>query len=97
MIDLDDILPSSKQRLGLLENLYSSSIVISVNGQTNNLNIIKNRWGEKKDNLTISEVIDLFANLLCQVKYNGRMTMFQEGMKQKLIEQITKTLSLKRW
>lgn len=48
----------------------------------------KNRFGVVNGKLTLDETIDVVSELLVRVKLDGRMDLFQEGMKTQLKEAI---------
>ena len=86
-----------KNKPSALQQLYSAELALCVEARTGKLNLVKSRRGDAKYDLSLKEAIDLLSHILCKVKYNGRMELFQAGMQQKLIEQITNTLKSGRW
>lgn len=76
------------------QQLYTSNIVVSLD-MNNNISIIKNRYENiKKSNLNVKESIDILLDMFCRMIYDGRMEMFQEATKIKLIKMIMKELKI---
>lgn len=76
------------------QQLYTSNIVVSLD-MNNNISIIKNRYENiKKSNLDVKESIDILLDMFCRMIYDGRMEMFQEATKIKLIKLIMKELKI---
>lgn len=72
--------------------LYESILTLSLNYKSQII-IIKDRHYGIKGKVDISIAIEKMAEMLCKAKFGNSMDMFQETMKQKLIEVITDVLS----
>lgn len=70
---------------------YKANIIVSIDYKSK-LNVIKNRYSPEKGNISLYEAVEIFSDMLSQAAFDGRMDMFQEGMKIQLIDTITKTL-----
>lgn len=71
--------------------IYDATIVLSLDYK-NKIAIIKDRKTEIVGPIKIETAVKKMAEMLCKVKFDGSMDMFQETMKQKLIEVITDVL-----
>lgn len=74
-----------------ITGLYESIIAIVLDHK-NQINIIKHRYASKEQNLSINTTIDVMMDMLCRMIFNGRMELFQEGMKIKLCEALNEIL-----
>ena len=70
---------------------YTANIIISID-YNSRLNLIKDRFRPKKGDISLFEAVEIFSDMLCQAAFDGRMEIFQEGMKIQLIDTITKTI-----
>jgi hypothetical protein len=73
-------------------SIYDALIILSLDYK-HNIHILKDRWGNPCQNIDIEIAIEKTADMLTKAKFGNSMDMFQEGMKQKLIEVITDVLS----
>lgn len=71
--------------------LYESSIALVLDYR-NNINLLKHKYEKLDHDLTINRTVDIMMDMLCRMIYQGRMDLFQEGMKIKLCEAIIKVL-----
>lgn len=55
----------------------------------NHVVLHKNRYGKTKGQLNLDETIEILTDIIVRVKFDGRMDLFQEGMKKQLKEAIT--------
>ena len=74
-----------------LTGLYEANIAIVLN-HLNQIDIIKHRHEKREKNLSIDKTIDVMMDMLCRMIFNGRMELFQEGMKIKLCEALNEIL-----
>lgn len=82
----------SDYRQSFTMKMYQASIVISL-AREGKIEIIKNRWGPPKtEDVSTEEVIDIITTILAKHLFCDRMDIFQEGLKQQLIEVINKTI-----
>lgn len=79
--------PTSRKSL-----LYDATIALSLDYK-NKIAIIKDRKTGVVGPIKIETAVKKMAEMLCKVKFDGSMDMFQEIMKQKLIEVMTDVLS----
>lgn len=70
---------------------YKSNIIVSIDYKSK-LNLIKDRYRGNTGEVSLYEAVEIFSDMLSQAAFDGRMVMFQEGMKIQLIDTITKTL-----
>jgi len=73
------------------QKMYEANIVISLDHK-NRINIIKSRFEKPKSNLNKDEIIEVLIDTLCKYLYDGRMDVFQEGMKIQLKDAVKRTL-----
>ena len=73
-----------------LKQLHESTIIISINYK-NELYCLKNRTG-KYGEITLEEAKELMMDMLCKKIYDGRLDMFQDGLKRELIKAINKVI-----
>ena len=66
-------------------------IIIGIDNQSK-INIMKNIFKPKKGELSLYEAVEIFSEMLSKAAFDGKMDMFQEGMKIQLIDAITKTI-----
>ena len=72
--------------------LYESNIVISLDHK-NNISILKDRYSGINKNLSTAEVIEILSRILSLYMFKGRMGIFQEAMKIRLVEKINDIIS----
>jgi len=76
----------------LFDKVLKAHIVISLN-HNNSLEIIKNRYdGITGPNVPIKEAIKIFSKILSILIFKNERHMFQEGMRIRLIKQLSKTM-----
>jgi len=73
------------------EILYNSDIVLSVK-HDGTIHIIKNRYDATTGVKPLGTVIDIMSRMLACAMFKGHLKMFQEGLKQKLVKEISKIL-----
>lgn len=71
--------------------LYEAIIALTLD-HLNNINIVKHRDETPQHNISIDKTVEIMMDMLCRMMYKGRMDLFQEGMKIKLIESINEIL-----
>ena len=86
--------PPARLRGGLLESLYNAKIVLSIDCE-NKFEILKHRYREHGE-IGIVDTINVMADMLAKYIFNGSMEMFQEEIKQELIEAMSKVISDKK-
>ncbi len=69
-------------RQGRSERHFRSNIVLYLDCK-NGVYIAKNRYGPH-GKVSTKELIDILCHILCEHIFNGRMQLFQEGMKWRL-------------
>ena len=72
-------------------SIYDSTMVLSLDYH-NNIQLIKNRYGQNIKDMSTDESVDIMMDMLCRMVFRGRMELFQEGMKQNLCEAVKETL-----
>lgn len=77
-----------EKRLSEVELLRTSVFLLGLM-QNNRVVLHKNRYGVVKGQLTLNETIEILTDIIVRVKFDGRMDLFQEGMKKQLKEAIT--------
>jgi len=74
------------------EKVYSAIQILSLDHDYE-LKLLKSRYTTvTKKPLSVNESINIMADMLCKMLYNGSMELFQEGMKIKITEAIRKTI-----
>ena len=73
-----------------LERTHSASLILYVD-RIDGVHIAKNRYGPS-GNVNTECLVDILSHILAEQVFDGRMVMFQEGMKIKLIKAMTKII-----
>jgi len=73
-----------------LERTYSANLILYID-HIDGVYIAKNRYGPT-GNVNTECLIDILSHILAERVFDGRMVMFQEGMKRKLIKAMTKII-----
>ncbi len=81
----------SVTRPTITEKIYGAHYVLMMDRHYQ-LDIVKNRWSEKKGPVGLTHAIDVCAEILCQQKFKGQTILFQEGMKLDLVKEMEKIL-----
>ncbi len=76
----------------LMTEVANSEIVITQTSLSYALNIIKNKWGEKGNNIDIEKFSYIVGRMIAQKFFSGLHNMFQEGMAQEIQEAIEKAV-----
>lgn len=61
-------------------DLYRANLAFIIDSR-GRMDIIKNRFEEPKQNLSLEDAIDLFSTILAKARYKGITKVFEEGMK----------------
>lgn len=73
-------------------SLYNATQAFTIDSK-GKFNIIKNRYEETKENLSLIEIADLFSTLLAKARFKGITEVFEEGMKQDLRESMKNVIN----
>lgn len=73
-------------------DLHRANIAFIIDGR-GRMDIIKNRYKEPKENLSLEESIELFSTILAQARYKGITKVFEEGMKNDLKESMQNVIN----
>jgi len=71
--------------------LHEAIIALTLDHR-NSINIVKHKYQGLYYDIPIDKTVDIMMDMLCQMMYKGRMYLFQEGMKVRLIEAINEVL-----
>lgn len=92
----DDEIPTEKSITNYINrtrtlSIYKANIAFSIDGK-GSLDIIKNRFGETKTNLSLTETVDLCSDIIAKIRFKGITKVFEAGMKYELEESIKKII-----
>lgn len=73
-------------------DLYRANIAFIIDGR-GRMDIIKCRYGEAKQDLSLEEGIELFSDILAKARYKGITKIFEEGMKHDLKESMKNVIN----
>jgi len=89
-----DIILSGGRRNGktsLHETMYNSDIILSIK-HDGTIHIIKNRYDATIGIKPLGVIVELMSQMLACAMFKGKLAMFQEGLKTKLVKEISKIL-----
>jgi len=73
-------------------SLYNANLAFTIDSK-GKFNIIKSRWEEAKEDLSLIEIAELFSTLLAKARFKGITEVFEEGMKQDLKESMKNVIN----
>ena len=81
---------SNNLSISIMDKIYNANIVLSIE-HNGTIHVIKNRYGSYGMK-SLDTIIDLMSRMLACTVFNGKLEIFQEGLKVQLVEAIAKVL-----
>ena len=84
---------SRKSGKSSMLNLVAQSDIVIALDHENNLEVIKNRYGDS-GHYNVNDATEIFSEIISRMIFQERMLLFQESVKERLIKNITKTIEM---